>query len=360
MKKFLSFNLFFLLIACTSAEETVLSWPSDLPVYDHIVIVVLENKDYSEIIGNKNVPYINNVLKAEGAIFTKSYGEEHFSQGNYFWFFSGDNQNVGFNDHVPSSESNSSYPFHADNLASQLLKKGLSFKGYSQSLPEIGSKVAKQGAYARKHVPWVSFSNVPDGKTADTSCNLRFKDFPDPSAYEKLPTVSFVIPDLDHDMHNCYPPNCNTGSDAGDMQCCIKKGDLWLQANLDSYYQWAKQNNSLLIVTFDENDDKRGYQGLTNPMVANAPSEKEKSFCLRSKMDREYCEDLENRVVTIFAGARIIPGEYEEGSGITHVTILRTIEAMYGLGKSGKQQPNAVGSSITDDKIITDVFKKEQ
>ncbi len=30
------------------------------------------------------------------------YGEEHFSQGNYFWMFSGDNQTIGFIDQVPS------------------------------------------------------------------------------------------------------------------------------------------------------------------------------------------------------------------------------------------------------------------
>ena len=31
-------------------------------------------------------------------------------------------------------------------------------------------------------------------------------------------------------------------------------GDAWLQAKLDGYAQWAKVNNSLLIVTFDECD----------------------------------------------------------------------------------------------------------
>ena len=40
-----------------------LPWPAGLPVYDHVVIVVEENKNYEEIIGNKNAPYINGVLK---------------------------------------------------------------------------------------------------------------------------------------------------------------------------------------------------------------------------------------------------------------------------------------------------------
>ena len=75
----------------------------------------------------------------------------------------------------------------------------------------------------------------------------------------------------------------------------------------------------------------------------------------RTTIER-YCVDLQNRIVTIFAGAHIKPGDYAEGKGITHVNVLRTIEAMYGLSKAGRQQPNAAGMGISDDYLITDVF----
>ena len=52
-----------------------------------------------------------------------------------------------------------------------------------------------------------------------------------------------------------------------------------------------------------------------------------------------------------------MPGDYEEGLGITHVNILRTLEAMYGLPKAGAQQPHAAAGGISDDYIITDVFE---
>ena len=97
-----------------------LEWPAGLPVYDHVVIVVEENKDYDEIIGSFRAPYINNVLKAEGANFTQAYAEEHYSQGNYFWLFSGDNQDVGFYDIVPHEGHPPEYPFTASNLGQQL------------------------------------------------------------------------------------------------------------------------------------------------------------------------------------------------------------------------------------------------
>jgi acid phosphatase len=318
-------------------KKAALSWPPGLPVYDHVVIVVEENKDYDEIIGNPSAPYLNSVLRAEGANFTRMFGEEHWSQGNYFWLFSGSNQTVGFDDKVPSAVNHPDYPFTTANLGSQLIARKLSFKGYAESLPAIGSTAdmwspSPKGTiiYARKHVPWISFANVPNGNTVETSSNLRFADFPkDPAKFRTLPTVAFVVPNLEHDMHN------------GEPKDSIPAGDRWLKENLDAYYQWAKKNNSLLILTFDENNDKRSYVGLTNPFVQ--PKD-------------EFTRDLQNRTVTIFAGADIKPGDYAEGRGITHVNILRTLEAMYGLGRSGAQQPNAAGGGISDSFLITDLF----
>jgi hypothetical protein len=291
------------------------SWLTGLPVYDHVVIVVEENKDYEQIIDSPNAPYINGTLRKEGASLTRMFAEEHHSQGNYFWLFSGSNQGVGFHDVIPS------HPITAPNLGERLITAGHSFKGYSEDLPKIGSTDSTSGLYARKHVPWVSFSNVPNGASAASSSNLRFKDFP--TDYNELPTVSFVIPNLVNDMHD------------GKLAPGIKAGDDWLSKHLKTYYQWAKDNNSLLILTFDEND--HGPTGLTDP-AAVQPNRR-------------------NRIVTIFAGAHIKHGEYPEGAGVTHVNILRTLEAMYGLPSSGAQQPFAINAGISDRAILTDVFE---
>src|SRR5262249_28950823 len=114
------------------------SWPPTLPVYDHIVIVVEENKDYEQILGDKfDAPYIR-MLAADGAVLLRMVAEEHCSQGNYFWLFSGSNQNVGFRDEVPSKANPPDCPFKASSLGEQLIAKGRSFKGCSESLPSIG------------------------------------------------------------------------------------------------------------------------------------------------------------------------------------------------------------------------------
>ena len=318
-------------LAAAADSPAKLTWPAGLPVYDHVVIVVEENKDYDHIIGSSAAHYINTVLKAEGASFTRMYGEEHHSQGNYYWLFSGSNQSVGFSDHVPDAKNNAAYPFQTGNLGQQLIAAGKTFKGYCEDLPSIGytGHSSPNKLYARKHAPWISFANVPNGTTAATSSNLRFADFP--TDFRELPTVSIVIPNLDNDMHN------------GILRNGVAAGDRWLKKHLDAYYQWAKQNNSLLILTFDENDDQRNLKGLTDPFVPNA--------------DAKSNRDIQNRVATIFAGAHVKAGEYAEGQGITHVNLLRTLEAMYGLPKSGAQQPHAARGGITDDFIVTDVFQ---
>ncbi len=297
-------------------------WPKQLPVYDHIVIVFEENKDYDQVVGNKAAPYINGTLKAEGADLTKMYGEEHYSEGNYFWLLSGSNQNIGYVDAIPSLKTSPHYPFLTPNLAEQLIKHGFTFKGYSEDLPAIGDPVGKKGHYARKHVPWVSFGNIPNGRTLDDSAHLRFVDFP--ANYDKLPTVSVVIPNLIHDMHDGRPPKS------------VADGDAWLKQHLDGYYQWSKNHNSLLIVTFDENDDTTHYAGPTNPASCD--------------------KVIQNRIPTIIAGAHVKHDEYPEKNGVTHVNILRTLEAMYQLQKCGAQLPSAIKAGIADETVITDIF----
>src|SRR5271169_3759653 len=93
----------FICAATTALAADKVFWSSTLPVYDHIVIVVEENKDFEQILGNEfEAPYIR-AIAAEGASISRMFGEEHNSQGNYFWLFSGSNQNVGFFDQVPSA-----------------------------------------------------------------------------------------------------------------------------------------------------------------------------------------------------------------------------------------------------------------
>jgi hypothetical protein len=241
---------------------------SSIPTPAHIVIVVEENHSNAAVIGNKSAPYIN-WLAGNGALMTQSYAVTHPSEPNYLALFAGDTFGLG-SDACPINAG------AAPNLASELLAAGHTFAGFSEDLPSVGSTTCSAGAYARKHAPWVNFTNVP------AAYSLPFSAFNARSDYAGLPTVSFVIPNLDNDMHD--------GT--------IAQADNWLSANLSHYANWAKANNSLLVVTWDEDDNSEN-----------------------------------NRIPTIFYGAGVRSGAY--GEPISHYNVLSTVEEMYGLNKTG-------------------------
>lgn len=255
--------------------QTVLA---PLPKPAHIVIVIEENHGYSQIIGSSQAPYIN-TLATQGASFTKSYAITHPSEPNYLALFSGSTQGI--------TDDSCPHTFSAQSLESELITAGKTFTAYSEGLPSVGSTVCTSGLYVRKHAPWTDFSK---DRSSD---NQPFTSFP--TNFSKLPTVAWVIPDLNDDMHD--------GT--------IQQGDSWLQNHLINYVTWAQNNNSLLIVQFDEDDGSTG-----------------------------------NHVATIFVGPMVKPGKYSET--INHYNVLRTIEDMYAL-------PH-LGSSGTV-KAITDVWK---
>jgi acid phosphatase len=241
-----------------------------VPTPAHIVIVVEENRSQSNIIGNKAAPFINQ-LAANGAMMAQSFAEVHPSEPNYYALFAG---NTLVTENVCPVEAG-----NTPNLGSQLLGAGYSFAGFAESLPAPGSVDCRAGKYARKHVPWASFTNIPNSRS------LPFSAFPapgNPQNYAALPTVSMVIPNLDNDMHD--------GS--------IAQGDQWLYQNLSQYASWARTNNSLLILTWDEDDNTS-----------------------------------RNQIPTVFYGAGVRPGSYQEP--ISHYNVLSTVEQMYGLPKLG-------------------------
>ncbi|MER5865164.1 alkaline phosphatase family protein [Kitasatospora sp. NPDC002040] len=262
--------------AASPGRATAAVAAAAVPRFDHVVVVPFENKDYSAIIGSSAAPYLNS-LAAQGASFTQSFGVTHPSQGNYVALFSGSQQGVT-DDSCPKNLTGRA------NLGSQLIGAGFGFKGYSEGLPSDGYTGCSSGRYVRKHNPWVDFDNVP------AASNVRYSTFP--TDYAQLPTVSFVVPDMCNDMHDC----------------AIGTGDTWLRNNLDAYAQWAKTHNSLLIVTFDEDN----FSSV-------------------------------NQIATVFVGDKVRPGSY--GEQINHYNILRTLEDAYGLAPLGSA---ATAAPITD------------
>lgn len=185
-----------------------------------MVVVVEENHSSAEIIGNPDAPYLADLARS-GASLTAMHAVTHPSEPNYLALFSGSTHGVT-SDACPLR-------FGSPTIAGALSAAGLTFTGYAEGLPRAGSSACSAGQYARKHVPWTDFG-LP------TAVNQPLTAWP--SDLARLPSVSFVIPDLDHDMHD--------GT--------VAQADSWLRRHLDSYARWAVAHGSLLVVTWDEDD----------------------------------------------------------------------------------------------------------
>lgn len=253
-----------------------------LPRPNRVVVVIEENRGYSQIMDNRNSASYIHALAKRGVLFTQSYGITHPSQPNYLALFSGSTQGV--------TSNACPHTFNSDNLASSLLAAGLSFASFSESLPARGDLSCMSGAYQRKHNPVANWQ----GTRLPAWLNQRFIDFP--RDFRKLPTVSFVIPDQDNDMHD------------GDFYTA----DTWLKSRIEPYVEWAFKHNSLLILTWDEDN---------------------------------YRED--NHIVTIMVGPMVKPGI--SAQRIDHYSVLRTLLDFYGLP--------ALGAS-RDAEVIKGIWKK--
>src|SRR5690242_19980335 len=110
---------------------------------DHVVVVILENKDAQDVVASGS--YLRSLAET-GVSLTDMHAETHPSQPNYLALFSGDTQGVT-DDACPQA-------FRAPSLAGELGAAGYSFLGYAEDLPSPGLTGCRAGGYARKHSPW--------------------------------------------------------------------------------------------------------------------------------------------------------------------------------------------------------------
>jgi acid phosphatase len=238
-----------------------------LPQPAHVVVVIEENHTFAQIVGNPHAPFLT-ALAAQGAAFTDAHGVTHPSLPNYFALFAGLENTNG--DDCPARGISPTAP----NLGSELEAAHLSFVGYAESMPEQNWHGCWAGPYARKHVPWAQFTNLPP------TASEPFSAFP--ADFDALPTVAFVIPNVNDDMHD--------GT--------VAQADTWARAHLGPLVRWARTHDTLLIVTMDE-----GY-------------------------------DNANSIPILFVGPMVRPGRYAER--IDHRNVLRTLEDMYGLAPTAQ------------------------
>ncbi len=218
-----------------AAEPTVTSPTRAIPTaksVPHVMVVMMENKNYDQVIGQTSQPYTNSLARNYG-LATQSYGFGHPSLPNYLDLVSGSNQGVT-DDNPPSSHSFPGVP----TLADQLLASGVRVKAYAENLPADPKQDA--GEYAVRHFPWVYFptTGMP---IADASTMLADLNGPDP------PDFVWYTPNLINDEHD------------GTAQ----QGDAFLARFVPEVQatDWYKSGGRIIIEWDEADSDNSGING---------------------------------------------------------------------------------------------------
>jgi len=267
-----------MLVTVGVSRGASLRLPGSLPKFSHVVVIVMENREYPSIIGSSKAPYINS-LAQRYASASSFYATTHSSLPNYLAMLSG--QTFGL------STTCTTCHFNAPNLVDQLEGAGISWKAYMDGAPSACFTGATYGTtYAKKHNPFVYFDDIT-GNPARCAKVVPMTRLSTDLTNGALPTFAWITPDLCHDMHDCT----------------VATGDQFLSTLVPPILD-ALGKNGVLFLTWDEGTTTAGC-------------------CTYA---------TGGHIATIVAG----PGAR---SGVTsskaydHYSILRTIEDAWGLAR---------------------------
>jgi len=178
--------------APAAAEPPRLS-PAQALRSSHVFLLVLENREYDEAIGNPEAAYLNH-LAQRGAVATNFYGVSHPSLPNYLALFAGDTFGI--------AENCTECVVYGPNLATQLSRAGISWRAYMEGLPYPCFAGPRYGLYAKRHNPFVYFPSVT---ALPKRCNRVVPETQLVADLEqgRLPEFGWLTPDLCHDGHDC-------------------------------------------------------------------------------------------------------------------------------------------------------------
>ena len=237
MKKIISIAR--LLVSVFLLAQSALLY-AQIPKSNHVVVVLEENHSYSSVIGSASMPYLNS-LASQNGLATQYFANTHPSIGNYFMLTTG--QVVTNNDALNST-------VNVDNIVRHLLTAGKTWKSYAESLPSVGYTGNDVYPYFRHHNPLSYFSDVVNSSVQKLNL-VPFTEFSTDLANNQLPNFSFVMPNVNHDAHDC--PTGPTGcTDAQKLAAA----DSWLKTNIAPLLANPTfQQDGILMIVFDESVD---------------------------------------------------------------------------------------------------------
>lgn len=251
--------------------------PTGAPRFNKVMIIVLENANYDDAVEQ---PFIGSLVR-RGALLTQFSAETHPSQPNYIALISGSTHGVQDDDKVS---------IDAPHVGDLIEAKGLQWEVYAEGYPGNCFLGEKAGDYVRKHVPFLSFTNV---QTNPTRCAriVNASKLSQEIQSGTLPDYSLYIPDQRNDGHD-------TG---------VSYADEWLSTTFGPLLKDRRfMDGLLLVVTFDEG----------------------KSF------------PSSNHILTFLLGDSVEPGARSD-KAYNHYSLLHLVEGELGLGTLGENDAEA-------------------
>ena len=216
-----AFVLLVAVVVCSTGESA----QPQVPAFDHVVVVVLENKERGKVLGNPNAPAFN-AFARKGAVLRAYRAVTHPSLPNYLALVSGSTHGI--------SSDCTRCTVGGRSLADTLEARKLTWKAYAEGLPRVGWTGPSRGRYAKKHVPFLYFRRV-----LTSPARLRrivpLAQLTRDRASGRLPNFALVVPNLCHGMHDCT----------------VATGDAWLKRFLPPL---LKLPGTAVFVVFDESD----------------------------------------------------------------------------------------------------------
>jgi phospholipase C len=252
-----------------------------VPRYEHIFLIIEENKSYGQILGEHSIaPNLNRLAREYGQA-SEFYAEVHPSEGNYVAMLGGDTFGIHDDDAFYckpkthdtwcSKSSSSGYADHtitAPSLAEQLEAQKLTWKAYLESIPEPGSDAVRwptqdqpvKGVpaeiYAVKHNGFMNFKRVQDDPHRAQKI-VGFDALKRDLASGTMPNYAHIVPNQCNDMHGRDEgPYIDEDCRKSNVDGLIKRGDRVVGALVDEIMHasvWSGAGNVAIVITFDEN-----------------------------------------------------------------------------------------------------------
>jgi hypothetical protein len=196
---------------------------SRVPAFEHVVVIVFENKESTSVLGNPAAPTFNSYARRY-ANMTRYYGVTHPSLPNYLALVSGSTQGI--------TTDCTSCVASGKSLADTIEASGRTWKTYAEGLPSPGFLGSFNRLYAKKHNPFAYFPAVADNPSRRSRI-VPFTRLAADLRAATLPSFSLVVPNLCNDMHDCS----------------VRVGDTWLRRHAPPFLSVP---NTVVFVVFDE------------------------------------------------------------------------------------------------------------